>query len=587
MTSKIRLMLVLAVVLTMVVALLPAGFASASDSTITIAALYRQDVPVSRDTSSPDEVSSLDPGIASDALSITAIENLFLGLTDSDPVTGAVNPELATSWEVSQDGLIWTFHLRSDVNWMHYDPASKTAAVVRPVVAGDFVYGIKRACDGRLGNYYGSVAAKVIAGCDIVNQTSAEATTDDLVFGDTVKISAPDDVTVVVELQFAAGYFFSMTPMWMLRAVPQETIEEYGDEWTAPGNIVTNGPYFVDEITRGVRRVYVRNEALPLDLFSGNGNLEVVNYSVIEDAGTAYALYLNHQHDAAGVPPAELQNVLADPELSQQVRQIFTLSVYYFGFAHDKAPFDNVHARRAFAAIVDRQAFVEQVASGQGVPMIHFTPPGMAHAPAINEIGVGFDPDYAVAELEAAGYPGCEGFPNINIAAYQGAGNWADFWAAAAEEYLGCDPTLFNTEQLEFSVLLEIIDNETPTQDRPNAWTLGWGPDYADANNWVNDVLSCTADYNFLRPCTEVDDLLNQASRETDPTVRDQLYAEIEEAFFGPDGDYPIVPLFLSSAFSLFKPWYTGPFETDGLFGGAHWGSYTIDMAAKLAARGE
>ncbi|MBI5931715.1 MAG: peptide ABC transporter substrate-binding protein [Chloroflexi bacterium] len=587
MSSKIRLVSVLAVVLTMVVALLPVGFAAAEDSTLTVVALYRQDVPVTRDTSSGDEVSSLDPGIATDAVSITAIENLFLGLTDSDPVTGAVNPELATSWTVSEDGLTWTFTLRSDVNWMRYDPASQTAAVIRPVVASDFVYGIKRACDNRLGSYYGSVAAKVIAGCDLVNQTGSDVTTDDFVYGDTIKVNAPDDNTLVVELQFAAGYFFSMTPMWMLRAVPQEIIEEYGDEWTAPGNIVTNGPYFLHEITRGVRRVYVRNDALSIDLFSGTGNIEVVNYNVIEDAGTVYALYLNNQNDASGVPPAELQNVLADPELSQQVRQIFTLSVYYFGFAHDKAPFDNVHTRRAFSAIVDRQAFIEQVASGQGVPMIHFTPPGMAHAPAINTIGVGFDPQYAAEQLAEAGYPNCEGFPNIDIAAYQGAGNWADFWAAAAEEYLGCDPTLFNTEQLEFSVLLQIIDNETPTQDRPNAWTLGWGPDYADANNWVNDVLSCTAAYNFLRSCTEVDDLINQAARESDPSVRDQLYAEVEEGFFGTEGEYPIVPLFLSSTFSLFKPWYTGPFETDGLFGGAHWGAYSIDMAAKLAARGE
>ncbi|GIK62470.1 MAG: ABC transporter substrate-binding protein [Chloroflexota bacterium] len=585
--STFRLIPVAAIVLTLVVALLPTGFAAAEDATVTVVAQYRQDTPVTIDGASQSEISSLDPAIISDSVSIIPVENLFLGLTDYDPITSAINPELATSWEVSADGLVWTFNLRSDVNWMRYDPATETAAVVRPVVAGDIVYGIKRGCDPRLGGYYGTISAKVIKGCDVVNQTVAENVTDDLVYGETIAVSAPDDVTLVVELQFAAGYFFSMTPMWMLRAVPQEVIEEFGDEWTAPGNIVSNGPFFVQEITRGVRRVYVRNEALPADLFSGTGNVEVINTTVIEDAGTIYALYQNSQLDSSGVPAAEIQNVLSDPTLSQEVLQIFDLTVFYFGFGHDKAPFDNVHARRAFSAIIDRQAFIEQVLAGRGVPMIHFTPPGMAHAPAINEIGVGFDPEYAVAEMEAAGYPNCEGFPAIDMVAYQGAGTWTDFWAAAAEEYLGCDPSLLNVEQLEFSVLLEIVDPNTPTQDRPNAWTLGWGPDYGDANNWVNDVLSCTSDNAFLRPCTEVDDLINQAAAESDPAVRDQLYAEIEESFFGAEGEYPIAPIYLRSFFTLVKPWYTGPFESDGLFGGAHWGAYNIDMAAKLAARGE
>jgi oligopeptide transport system substrate-binding protein len=585
--TTFRMIPVAAILLTLVVSLLPSGFAAAEDTSITVLAQYRQDTPVTRDTADTSEVSSLDPAIASDQVSITPIENLFLGLTDYDPITSSINPEVASSWEVSADGLVWTFNLRTDVNWMRFDPATDTAADVRPVVAGDYVYGIKRACDPRLGGYYGTISAKVIKGCDIVNQTASEAVTDDLVFGDTIAVSAPDDTTLVVELQVPAGYYFSMTPMWMLRAVPQETIEEFGDEWTAPGNIVTNGPFFVKEITRGVRRVYVRNEALAADLFSGTGNMEVLNYTIIEDAGTVYALYQNNQLDTSGVPTAELQNVLGDPVLSQEVLQIFDLAVFYFGFAHDKAPFDNVHARRAFSAIIDRTAFIEQVLAGRGVPMIHFTPPGMAHAAPINEVGVGFDPAFAASELEAAGYPNCEGFPNVDIVTFQGAGTWADFWAASAEEHLGCDPALLNVEQLEFSVLLESYDADVPTQDRPNAWTGGWGPDYGDANNWVNDVLSCTADNNFLRPCTEVDDLINQAAQESDPAVRDQLYAEIEEAFFGAEGESPIAPVYLRSFFTLVKPWYSGPFESDGLFGGAHWGAYSIDMAAKQAARGE
>lgn len=563
----------------------PMGVSRAEDTAVTIVALYQADTPVTLDSAVSSEISTLDPALASDTVSLTPIENLFLGLTDVDPFTNEVVPELAKSWEVNDDGTVWTFQLRSDVNWMRYDPASETAGVVRPVVADDFVYGIKRTCDPRLGGYYGTVAAKVISGCDIINQTPANGLTDDLVYGDTIQVQALDEQTLQITLQFPAAFFFAMTPMWMLRPVPAEVIQDYGDEWTAPGNIVTNGPFFIHELTRGLQRVFVRNDALPNDLFGYRSNLERVVQLVIEDQGTSFALYIDNKIDAAGIPPAELQNVLASPDFEGEVRQVFDLSVFYFGFIQDKPPFDNVQVRRAFSAIIDRQAFINQVRGGRGIPMIHFTPTGIAYAPPINEIGVGFDPEFAKDQLARGGYGNCEGLPNITIATYTGAGPWAEFLVSSAEEYLGCDPTLFTIEQFEFSVLLEVIAPDVYGDERPNIFTLGWGPGYGDAHSWLTDVLSCTALNRFRRQCSSIDDLMDAAARSNDPEVRTMLYAEIEEGFFGVRGEYPIVPLFLRSDFVLIKAWYTAPFETDALFGGTHWNAQTIDMAAKLAAR--
>jgi len=586
-----RTAVTIAIAVVMVATLVPTNFAFASDAEYTFTAQYRQDVVVQLDLSSASEISTFDPQLTEDSVSIQPVENMFLGLTDYDPITASVRSELAVLPEdvssiVSNDGTTYTFTLRDDVMWYQYNPATGEAVEQRPVTAGDVVYGIQRSCDPRTTAYYSSISAKVIAGCDVVFNTDVEDTTDDLVFGDTVEVSAPDDTTVVINLSFNAAYFFSMTPMWMLRPVPQEAIEEFGDDWTEPGNIWTNGPYFVEESTRGVRRTFVTNENFPADM-RADGNVERIVYTFIEDGGTTFALYQDNQLDTSGIPAAELQAVQADPELSEQIIQIFDLAVFYFGFAFDKEPFNDAAARRAFSAVIDRDAFIAQIRTGQGVPMIHFTPPGMAHAPPINEIGVGFNPEYALEQIELAGYPNCEGFPAIEMITYAGAGTWAEFWAAGAEEHLGCDPSLITVEQLEFSVLLEVVSPDTPTQDRPNTWTLGWGPDYGDANNWVNDVLSCTADNPFLRECGEIDDLIDEAAREADPNRRTELYAEIEEAFFGEEGIAPIAPIYLRSGFSLVKPWYTGPFTTDGLFGGSHWDTRTIDMAAKLAARGE
>ena len=110
MIKKTRRVLALAMVLSMVLALVPTGFTFANDANITLTSVMRQAEPVTLYTTDSSQISTLDPQLASDTVSIQAIENLFLGLTDTDPLQpGAIRPELATEWTVSEDGLVWTF----------------------------------------------------------------------------------------------------------------------------------------------------------------------------------------------------------------------------------------------------------------------------------------------------------------------------------------------------------------------------------------------------------------------------------------------------------------------------------------------
>lgn len=572
-----------AMVLTMVIALVPTGFTFANDADVTLTTTLRQGEPITLYSTDSSQVSTLDPQRADDSVSIAVIENLFLGLTDYDPmVPGNVRAELATAWDVSDDGLVWTFTLRDDVPWVRWDPVAHEGEAIRMVTAADVEYGIKRACDPRLAAYYSNMAKQIVEGCDVLFDTPVEEITPESY--DAVNVVALDDTTLQVTLQFEAGYFFSQTPMWIYRPVPREVIEEFGDNWTESGNIVTNGPFVIDEFVRGVRRVFVRNPFLPADM-AGPGNLERYVQTIVEDQGTQFALYQDNQIDVSGIPVAELQAILEDPSYSDQLNQVADLAVFYFGFAVNKAPFDNVSARRAFSSAVDRNAFVQEIRQGRGTPMIHFTPPGMFGAPPINEVGVGYDPEFARAQMAEAGYPDCAGFPNVEFVTYTGAGTWAEFLAAAAERELGCDPNIMTVEQQEFSVLLETVDKNNPPEDRPNLWTLGWGPDYADANNWVNEVLYCEGQNDFTRPCSEVDDLIIEAARESDPERRIELYYRVEEMLFGPEGVFPIIPLFLRLDYVLTKPWYDAPIETDGLFGGPHWDWRSIDQEAQMAAR--
>ncbi|GIK64733.1 MAG: ABC transporter substrate-binding protein [Chloroflexota bacterium] len=565
---------------------LPDHLVSAADASMTITAQYRQDVPVTLDIAEASEISTLDPAVATDMVSIAPIENLFLGLTDFDPATNTIEPELATNWTISADGLTWTFILRNDVMWRRYDPLTQTATSIRPVVASDFVYGIKRACDPRLTGYYGmAVGARVIAGCDVINGMAMDTATDELVYGDTTQVTAPNDTTLVVILREPASYFLSMTTMPILRPVPQEAIETYGDNWTLPGNIVTNGSYFVQEIFRGVRRIFVRNTSLPDDL-RGNGNIEIINTTMIEDPSITYALYMHDQLDYSPVPPPERELILNDETLLSEVRQISDETVFYFAFGYDKPPFDNVHVRRAFSAIIDRQTLIDVTWRVHGIPMIHFTPPNMFGAPPIDEIGVGFNPEYARKEMILAGYPECAGFPAIDVVYSQGTGEWVELWFRAAVQHLGCDRRKWDADGLEFSVIND-PSLPTPTYNKIHSITSSWNRSsagfYPDAHYWLADALRCGEDF-IMRPCTATDDLIDQAARETDPAIRADLYRQIEEAFFGPDGEFPVAPLYLRANYVLVKSWYTGPFETDTRFG-VHWEAYSIDMAAKLAAR--
>jgi oligopeptide transport system substrate-binding protein len=548
--------------------------------------------PVTIYGATTETIISLDPQRVEDATSIVPVENLFLGLTDLDPKTTAVRPEVASEWSVNDAGDTWTFTLRSDIPWVRYNPETGETTEIRKVTAQDFEYGIKRACDPRLGAYYSNVAAAMIEGCDLAFGTPVAELTDATF--DQVAVKALSDTQLEIKTQGAIGFFLSASGMWVFRATPKEAIDEFGDDWTKPGNIVTNGPFVMAELDNNVNRVFLKNPLYPEDVNDNyGGNIERVNTIVVSDGGTIYSLYQNSEVDSAGAPNSELQNIRQDPELSKELRQSSDLAVFYFGFSYDKAPFDNVHARRAFSAVLDRQTFVTEILQGRAVPMAHFMPPGIRGAVPINEVGIGqpdtpgFDPEFAKKELELAGFPNCEGLPEINIVTFQGASDFAVFLQNAIQTHLGCDPTKIIIEEQEFASLLKNTRKDNPVAQRPHMFTLGWGPDYPDAHNWVHDVLSCNAENPFNRPCNEnIDTKIDGAAIETDPATREEMYRNIEELFFGYEGDFPIAPLYLRIQIFLVKPWYTGFFDTDGLFGGPHWNTRRIDQAAQLAARG-
>lgn len=537
------------------------------------------------------DIITLDPQRVEDRESITAIEQLFLGLTDIHPVTNEFVPELATDWTISEDRLTWTFTIRDNVPWVRYDPATGTFERLRNVTAADVAYGIQRACDPRFAGYFNQSIVALIVGCEAVFNADPK-TVQDTDFAQ-IAVRAPDDVTLEISLTEPAEYFLSLTTLWSMRPVMPEVIAEYGESWTSPGTIVTNGPFALVEWLPGVRWEYVRNPYLPDDL-RGPGNVERVEVEYREDVDARYAKFQDSELDQTSIPSAELETVRSDPAYADKLIAIPTQVVYYYGLNQSLPPFDNVHVRRAFSAMIDRERLVQEVGQNRGLPMIHLSPPEIFGAPPIDQVGVGYDPDYARAELAAGGYSECAGLPAIVITSYFGTEKWGESLVQSAEDVLGCDPDIFAIEHIVFSSTPGWIDYPPDGPVPALLWTSGWFSDYPDAHNWLANVLGCNEEpsvvatwtlFALSRPCNETDDLIAQAAAESDPAVRTALYAEIEERFFGPEGEYPILPLYMRVDFLLRQRWIAAPLETDGLFAGVHYDWVTIDQIAQLAAR--
>jgi oligopeptide transport system substrate-binding protein len=541
--------------------------------------------PVTYDGWSEFDIPTLDPQLAQDTISIDAIENLFVQLTNYDLETAEVIPEAATDWTISSNGSIYTFTIRSDIPWVKHNPQSEATVQetddegnLRFLTAHDFVYGIKRACAPNTGSYYSTVVAPLLKGCSAVLFADDPENIPQQMW-DAVGVHAPDAETLIIELEFPASYFLSMTPMWTLGAVPQWAIEAYGEKWTEQDNIVTNGRFVLHEWSHDKSRTFLRNPLAPQDL-QGEGNIERFVVTVLPDVDAGYARWLEAKVDSTYIPETEIETHLA--KFPDETDQIAGQSVSYINFRMTKPPFDDARVRRAFSAAFDRDLYVSEVLHGYGLPMIHLAPPGILGAPPIDEVGVGFDPEFARHQLAEAGYPECEGLPLVTLATYKATNTLTEFAREQWMKHLGCSSEQIQLRQLPFSDLLTTTKGSVSDAQVPHMWTMGWAPDYADENNWVGDVLWCEIATRQKRTCNEIDDLIIQAREESAPQRRIELYRQIEEMLFGPKGEMPIAPILVRISQVARHAWLE---RSPAPFGGDQWYTWTIDQQAKLNAQ--
>ena len=510
-------------------------------------------------TSLGAEPASIDPNLAQDTYAINSLEGLFLGLTNINNETGEVEPELATSWEVSEDGLVWTFTMREDAVWTDG----------KPVTAHDIEYGVKRAVMPETASPYAYVLY-IIENAQEINQTDVSAGTYDI---DTLGVKALDDYTVQFTLEAPASYFLAISSLWTLRPVPQWTIEEYGGAWTEADNIVTNGPYMLEDWKHGESLSFVKN---PTYYDADNVQIDRFEVDIITDQYTELALYESDELDIAGdgpgtFPTEEFARIQEDPELSEQLHIGPRASTTYVGFTMTKPPFDDPLVRKAFSAAIDREVMVRDVV-GSGVPATQFAPPGIFGAPD-PEVGIKTDIEQAQAWLAEAGYPDGEGFPTVTYRYFSSSLEEAlgEALQAMWKEALNVDVKL---ESQEWPVFIAGINPETSLEEMPEMWRLGWGADYPDENNWVYEVFHCVASTNYSRAeCTDADEFAQQAALETDPEKRKELYEQVETLMFGEE--VRAAPYYHRGYTILAKPFVKRSYPT---FAPVNWDTWRIEQ---------
>lgn len=485
---------------------------------------------------------TIDPGLngASDGGDVLA--NTFEGLVRER--NGVVEPGIAESWDVSEDGLTITFHLRES-KWS--DGSDLTAH--------DFEYAWKRAIDPATASEYSWI-------WEYTNvENGVEASVGE-VPADELGVTALDDSTLEVKLIAPTPYFMSLTSFYHFMPVKQSAVEA-GPEgaWAKDPEIyVSNGPFTVTSYTIGEGMTLTKN---PYFWNADDVKIDVINVKFIDEESTAYAAYQAGELDfIPSVPTAEIPSLIAEnPEF-----YVFPLlGTYYYNFNMNLDLWSDVRVRRALTLAIDREQITEVLASGQ-VPAAGFVPPGFPDNlgrdffETAGNYGIPTD-DSGVAEakelLAEAGYPNGQGFPSFTIMYNTSEGHQlvAEMIQEMWRTNLGIETTLENQEWAVFQ--------ETRKQGDYELSRGGWLTDFLDPMGLLAIFVDGNAynDPKYNNP--EYNDAMSRAvSATTDEAHYDALY-EAQDILMT---DLPMIPVYHYSDTMLSSPQVKG-FERSMLGG--------------------
>lgn len=445
------------------------------------------------------EPESLDPHFSDFSLDITIIQMTNRGLYDLLPEAELVPAYADGMPEVSDDGLTYTVKVKDGMTWANGETLD----------AHDFEFGIKRTCDPNVAGHYQYILTN-IAGCD--DYYSGEGSADD------VGVRAVDDHTLEITLSRPQATFSVLLALWPTYPAPDEALGAIDADWPAPPDAPCSGPFCVTEWVAGDHLTLAKNEDYGLT----SAKLDKITLRIIDDFSVAANAYVAGELDMSRVSPEE---VTVYQDRDDFIKQALPITIGLEWLMTDPVMSD-LNVRMALSRATDRDLFNQVVNGSAWIPTTSWVPaeePGANPEGAFDDI-IGFDADAARAALEAAGYPGGEGFPGVTLLLTDSAGNRTagEFLQGQWDEILGID------------VELEFVDSKT-RQQRFNDGQFqivlgGWGHDYPDAENWLIGLFETGGSIN-KQQCSmpEIDAALAAAQEETDQEARWELLRTAEQ----------------------------------------------------------
>ncbi len=473
------------------------------------------------------EPPSLDPGLASDTTSSNIVFNIGDPLIKLDEDLNPV-PNLAESFETSEDGLTVTIILREDGAWSNGDP----------VTAEDFEYSWKRTISPELAadyayQFYGIEGAQEYNSCEAKNCDA---------LADKVGVNAVDDTTLEVTLTSPQPWFTQQLAHHSFMAVHRPTVEQFGDKWTEAANIVTNGPFLLDSWEHNANINLVKNE----DWRNADEvKLTRVDGRMITDGTTAVQAFEAGELDVTGGLPVEEIPRLKETEDYQQYPGLGT---YYYGVNVDTIK--DVNQRRAMSLAIDRQSIIDNVAQADQLPTTGFTPKGMPGFDAFNPESpwqpATADLEQAKQLMEQVSSPKTD----INLLLNDAPGHREIAVAIQAQwKELGLNVSI---KQQEWAQFLEFIG--PPPDPSIDVFRLGWIGDFVDAMNFLELWTSESGNNSTNFASEEYDGIIEEARQTPDNDARYELYAQAEDILGGEEGEMPILPIYWYTYTNLERP---------------------------------
>jgi oligopeptide transport system substrate-binding protein len=476
------------------------------------------------------EPETLDPAVAVGQLDGRVSESLFEGLLQFDPQTGDAIPAIAERYDLSLDGLVYTFHLRTNALW----------STGEPITAHDFVWSWRRVlAPETAADYAGQLFYVRNAEAYCTGKTNAA--TGQRYTAEDVAVRALDSRTLRVELIAPTAFFPDICAFHTLAAMPRKAVEKYGDRWVRAPDTPFSGAFTL-EFWRVNDRIRVRKNPR----YWNAAEVQISTADFLPQTDPTFGLNAFLQGDADLIfdkrrVPAELLDVLRQQSYAHPFDYLCT---FFYRYKVTKKPFDDPRVRKALAMAVDKRRIVERITRGGERPATHLTPPGIRgyEPPA----GLDYDPAGARKLLAEAGYPEGKGFPLFRyltpgtVQTVQTAVELREMW----ERELGLRMEI---QQLEWKVFLR-----EQSQTNYDLSYSSWIGDYKDPNTFLDLFMERNGNNRTGWASARYDALMREGNSQVEPAKRWQLLRQAETILVR--DELPIVPLYFEKGILFFDP---------------------------------